>query len=336
MLNCAALPKVELHLHLDCSLSYEAVAQLDPAVSRAAYQAHFVIPEKCASLADYLTRPPRMVALMQTEAALRLSVRDLFTQLERDRVIYAEIRFAPFLHTAQELTPAAIIHAVESETAACCAASGIEARIILCTLRHFSATQSLETARLAAQFQGTLVAGLDIAGDETFPLAPHVAAFDLARARQVARTAHAGEAREAGGPASIRETLALLRPSRIGHGVRCAEDQTLVEELAHDGVHLEICPTCNVQIDLFPTYADHPIDRLYRAGVALNLNTDTRGVNAITLTEEYERMRRHFDWGAAELLEANRMGLHAAFISPETRAALEQRLAREYAAWLNP
>ncbi|HEU4324700.1 MAG TPA: adenosine deaminase [Roseiflexaceae bacterium] len=328
----AALPKVELHLHLDCSLSYAAVAQLDPAVGPAEYQARFVAPAKCASLADFLTRPPQMVALLQTQAALRLAVRDLFDQLARDRVIYAEVRFAPLLHTAGGLLPAAVVAAVERETAACTAETGIAVRLLLCTLRHFTAAQSLETAALAVQFQRTLVAGLDIAGDETLPLAPHAAAFVHAHAHGIPCTAHAGEAREAGGPASVRETLALLGPRRIGHGVRSAEDPALVQALARDGIHLEVCPTCNVQIDLFPTYADHPLDRLYRAGVALNLNTDTRAVTAVTLTEEYARTRWAFGWSATELLATNRMALRAAFAPADLRATLEARLEQAYTA----
>ncbi len=332
-MDTAALPKVELHLHLDCSLSYAAVARLAPAVGPAEYQARFVAPAKCACLADFLTRPPQMVNLLQTEAALRLAVRDLFDQLVRDGLIYAEVRFAPLLHTAAGLAPAAVVAAVERETAACAAETGVAARLLLCTLRHFTAAQSQETAALAALFRGTLVAGLDIAGDETLPLAPHAAAFQYARAHGVPCTAHAGEAREAGGPASVREALALLGPRRIGHGVRSAEDPELVRALARDGVHLEVCPTCNVQIDLFPSYADHPLDRLYRAGVALNLNTDTRAVTAVTLTEEYARTRRTFGWGAAELLATNRMALRAAFAPPDLRAALEARLEEAYTSF---
>lgn len=335
-MNLTQLPKVELHLHLDCSLSYAAVAQLDPTISEATYQAQFVAPNKCVSLADYLTRPPRMVALLQSEAALRLAVRDLFAQLARDNVVYAEVRYAPLLHTAEGLAPAAVVHAVETEMAACSEATGIAARLLLCTLRHFTEAQSLETAALAARFRGTLVAGLDIAGDETLPLAPHVAAFDYAHAHGVACTAHAGEAREAGGPASMRETLTLLRPRRIGHGVRSAEDDALVRELAAGGVHLEVCPTCNVQIDLFDAYPDHPVDRLYRAGVALNLNTDTRAISNVTLTEEYERVGRHFGWGAAELLTTNRMAIRAAFAPSSVQAAVEERLEQGYAVWLKP
>ena len=100
-----AMPKVELHLHLDCCLSYTCVHQLDPAVDLAAYRSEFVVQGKCASLADYLERPKRMVALMQSPPALRLAVDDLFEQLVRDGVIYAELRFAPLLHTEGGMSP---------------------------------------------------------------------------------------------------------------------------------------------------------------------------------------------------------------------------------------
>src|SRR5580692_6553778 len=84
------LPKVELHLHLDCSLSYAAVSRLAPSTSRQEYDTEFVAPNQCASLADFLTRAPRGFQLMQTEDALRIVTEDVFEQLARDRVIYAE------------------------------------------------------------------------------------------------------------------------------------------------------------------------------------------------------------------------------------------------------
>lgn len=92
------LPKVELHLHLDCSLSFKAVARLAPAVSREEYLRDYVAPARCTNLADFLSRAPRGFRLMQSEDALRLVTEDLFEQLAADGVIYAEVRFAPLLH----------------------------------------------------------------------------------------------------------------------------------------------------------------------------------------------------------------------------------------------
>jgi len=93
-----SLPKVELHLHLDCSLSYEAVCRLAPSVTREEYDRDYVAPARCTNLADFLTRAPKGVELMQTESSLQLVTQDLFRQLQEDGVVYAEIRFAPLLH----------------------------------------------------------------------------------------------------------------------------------------------------------------------------------------------------------------------------------------------
>ena len=113
------LPKVELHLHLDCSLSYAAVAKLDDSVSLEEYHREFIAPRRCTSLADFLTRAPRGFQLMQDEAALALVVEDVFEQLARDRVIYAEIRFAPLLHLERGLPPWKVVEAVDRATEAC-------------------------------------------------------------------------------------------------------------------------------------------------------------------------------------------------------------------------
>lgn len=94
-MNVQAYPKIELHLHMDCSLSYKVVSTIDPSISRAVYQRDFVAPTKCTNLADFLTRAPRAIALMQTAERLRLVVKDVFEQLQRDSVLYAEMRFAP-------------------------------------------------------------------------------------------------------------------------------------------------------------------------------------------------------------------------------------------------
>jgi adenosine deaminase len=318
------MPKVELHLHLDCSLSYQAVARLDPSISRDQYDAEFVAPSQCASLADFLTRAPRGFQLMQTEEALRLVTEDLFEQLSRDRVIYAEIRFAPLLHLEQGLTPDAVVAAVDRAAEECVRATGIEARLILCTLRHFDTAQSLLTAQLVERFKGSRVVGLDIAGDEAgFPIDAHIPAFRYAIDHGLYRTAHAGEAR---GADSVWETLRGFQPTRIGHGVRSIEDPKLVEHLRRERIHLEVCPTSNVQTRTSASYAEHAVDRLFRAGVSLGINTDTRTITNVTLGQEYARLREHFGWGSEELLACNREALRAAFIEDSFRTGLLAQL----------
>jgi adenosine deaminase len=317
-------PKAELHLHLDCCATYAAVKSLSPATTLAEYRSEFIAPAKCANLADYLRRPPRIVALMQDERGLRTIVDDLFDQLARDGVIYAELRFAPFLHLERGLRPERVVAIVEGATAEAVAATGIEARLILCTLRHFDREQSLRTAELVSQFRGSLVTALDIAGDEAgFPLDAHEPAFRYAEQEGLRRTAHAGEGAGAG---SVRETLTRLRPERIGHGVRAIEDDALVTQLRDARIHLEVCPSSNVQTDIVPAYADHPVDRLLRAGVHLSISTDARTVGDVTLAREHERLRAAFGWTDAELRRCTRNALEAAFLDDASRDRLLARL----------
>src|SRR5258708_29385016 len=148
-----SLPRIELHLHLDCSLSHKVVARLNPAIGEAQHRATFIAPRKCANLAEYLLRAPHGFLLMQTREQLRLVVEDLFDQLAADHVIYAEIRFAPLLHLEQGLTPEEVVEAVDQATEECVGRTGIDPRLILCTLRHYTAEQCMMTAPLLARFR---------------------------------------------------------------------------------------------------------------------------------------------------------------------------------------
>lgn len=322
------LPKIELHLHLDCSLSYSVVAKLDPSITRAQYENEFIAPAQCTSLADFLTRAPRGFQLMQDESALRLVVEDLFEQLASDGVVYAEIRFAPLLHIGNAMRLEAVVTAVDAATEACIRATGIEARLILCTLRHFDAAQGLETARLVERFKGSRVVALDLAGDEkAFAIDAHLPAFRHALEHGLHRTAHAGEAR---GAESVWETLRAFQPSRIGHGVRSVEDAALIEHLRSERIHLEVCPSSNVQTCAVRSYAEHPIDALHRAGVSLGINTDARTITDISLSREYQRLQDHFGWGPEELLACNLEALRASFVEDSVKRSLSQRLTSAY------
>ena len=221
------LPKVELHLHLDCSLSYECVKQLSPSVTLEDYNNSFIAPPKCTDLADYITRAIKGFELMQTKEQLRLVTLDLFKQLKNDNVVYAEFRFAPLQHTLKGLTSEEVVQIVNEATEEGIKLYGVEAGIILCTLRHYTQAQSMETVELAKKFKGSHVIGFDIAADEAgFPIDNHIKAFDFANMNEIKCTAHAGEAR---GAESVWETLKNFKPSRIGHGVRSFEDIKLLD-----------------------------------------------------------------------------------------------------------
>ncbi len=322
------LPKVELHLHLDCSLSYDVVNKIDPSVTREDYNYEYIAPSKCTDLADFLTRAIKGISLMQTKEHIQLVVHDLFRQMTSDNMLYAEIRFAPLQHLEKGLTAHEVVETAEQATAEASKNTGIEARLILCTLRHFTKEQSMQTVKLVEEFKGTYVTGFDIAADEAgFPIDNHIEAFKYAKKNSIFCTAHAGEAK---GAESVWETLQYFGPSRIGHGVRSIEDKKLVEHLRSNKIHLEICPTCNVQIDIYDTYKNHPVDELHKAGISLNINTDTRKITNITLNKEYQKLQDVFGWTIDDFYNCNVNALRAAFIPDAMKKDLLGRLRLAY------
>ena len=156
---------------------------------------------------------------------------------------------------------------------------------------------TLETVKVAAKHRA--VVGLDIAGDERAPLAPHAEAFRLAGRKGLPFTIHAGEA---GPAANVREAI-LLGASRIGHGIRAVEDPAVVELANRKGVTFEICLTSNLQTRGVRSLKDHPVNRLRRAGARVTLNTDDPAVSRITLSHEYAVAARELGWGEREFGE---------------------------------
>jgi adenosine deaminase len=262
---------------------------------------------------------------MQTDEQLREVVKGLFVQLKKENVIYAEIRFAPLLHLDKGLSAEDVVEIVTDSVKENSHSTGIKCGIILCTLRHYDEMKSFQTIKLVERYiKNTNIVGFDIAGDEAgFPIDSHKNAFKYAVKRDIPRTAHAGEAR---GAESVWETLVHFKPQRIGHGVRSIEDEKLIEFLVKSEIHLEICPTCNIQTDIYKEYSDHPIDFLYKSGVSVGINTDGRSLVNVTLTDEYKKLATTFGWEAEHFYKCNVNALSHAFISDSEKEKLGQIL----------
>lgn len=321
-------PKVELHLHLDCSLSYEVVKQLKPSVTFEEYKESFIAPAKCTDLVDYIKRAIKGFELMQTKEQLRLVTLDLFRQLNDDNVVYAEIRFAPLLHIMHGLTPTEVVETVNEATEEGIKMYGIEARIILCTLRHYSEEQSMETVELVKKFKGTHIVGFDIAADEAgFPIDNHIKAFRFAKENGIHCTAHAGEAK---GPESVWETLKHFHPTRIGHGVRSTEDPALLDFLKEQNIHLEVCPTSNIQTNIYDTIEHHEINKIFNSGVSMSVNTDSKTISNITLSGEYQLLEKTFQWNSSHFKKCNLEAIDHSFANEDVKTKIRNIIEEAY------
>jgi len=327
-MNFDLLPKVELHLHLDCCLSYDVVKILSPGISYDEYRASFIAPPKCIDLADYIKRAIKGFELMQSKEQLQLVTTDLFRQLKADNVVYAEIRFAPLQHIMQGLSAGEVVSIVNDTVLTCIDDMGVEASIILCTLRHYSEAQSMQTVKLVKDFESTKVTGFDIAADEAgFPINNHIRAFQFAKENGLFCTAHAGEAC---GPESVWDTMKYFKPTRLGHGVRSVEDEQLISFLKANDIHLEVCPTSNVQTNVVDHFANHPAARLLDNNISMSINTDARTISDVTLKSEYELMEKFFNWNLSHFRKCNLEAMRHAFTTNEIRYKISKRISDAY------
>jgi len=145
-----------------------------------------------------------------------------------------------------------------------------------------------------------------------------------ARDKGIPCTAHAGESR---GLDNVWDTVRHFAPSRLGHGVCSIQDSALLEYLRQHQIHLEMCPSCNVQTDIYDTLADHPIDYYYRAGLSVGVNTDARTLVNVTLSQEYAKLHETFGWDTKDFYQCNRNALKAAFVPDNVRNKLLAQLA---------
>lgn len=314
------LAKVELHVHLDTSLSYYCAKQLLPEMDLKTFRDTFIAPNKCKDLGDFLSKIEPTLNILQTKLAITLAVDDLFDQLKADNVIYAEFRFAPLLHTRLGLSAEDVTQTALDAMHKASAKHEIEAGLLLCTLRHFNAEESMKTAKLVTSFMNQGVVGLDLAADEArYPLDNHIAAFKHVRNLGGNVIAHAGEAK---GAESVIEVLDKLKVTRVGHGVRCIENEAVVTRLRQQNVLLEICPSCNIVCNVFENIESHSVQKLKQAGVRLNINTDARTIAHTTLNEEYQLLHDMFGWQNEDFIQTNIDALNASFISSKTRDKL--------------
>lgn len=328
-----AMPKAELHCHLDGSIRPETLLELGreygqplPASTPEAL-ARVMTARDVRDLDDYLQRFDITLSVMQTADALRRTAYELVEDAASDGVRYIEIRFCPALNVRGSLSLVDVMDAVLRGAALAERDHGVLARVIVCALRSMPPALSRELAELAVGYRGRGVVGFDLAGGEHGnPAAAHAAAFDLARRGGLAVTVHAGEAF---GAKSIRQAVFDLCADRIGHGTRLYEDRDLASYVNDRRITLEICLTSNVQTRVVPDFETHPLRAYFDHGMSVTLNTDNRLVSGTTLTDEYLHAARALDFTLHELGELAVESFRAAFLPWETRRKLMDEARRE-------
>jgi adenosine deaminase len=320
------IPKAELHVHLE--------GAAPPALMRRIARRNGLdIPLELVGDDDryawkdflhFLELYDKAVGLIRTVEDYREIVYEYLVSCADQGAIYVELTASPD-HAAQAgLSDAEHVFALGRGIDDARLDTGIEARVIMTCVRQYGVERAEEVARRTIATPHPYVTGFGMAGDEAgFPPEPFARAFAIAHDGGLGCTAHAGEW---GGPESVRGALALPGITRIGHGVRAIEDPALVAELAERGTVLEVSPTSNVVLGVFPDYEHHPLRALHDAGVRVTLGSDDPPYWGSSIGGEYEVARRRFGFTDAELLEVTRTAIDAAFAPEDLRSGLRDRL----------
>jgi len=327
-----AMPKAELHLHIEGTLEPELIFELAqkngvalayPSVDalRAAYD--------FTDLQSFLDIYYAGASVLLHESDFEAMATAYFRRAAADHVVHAEIFFDPQTHTARGVPIGTVIRGLAAAGERARRELGVTSALILCFLRHLSEDEAIATLDAALPWREHFVGvGLD-SSERGHPPEKFARVFDRAGALGLHRVAHAGEE---GPPAYIESALDVLHAERIDHGVRCVESPRLVERLAREGVALTVCPLSNLKLRVFDRLADHNLADLLRAGIKATINSDDPAYFCGYVNDNFIAT---FDalpqLGVADAYALAKNSFDASFVDAATKAAMAARLDEAFA-----
>ena len=296
----AALPKAELHLHIEGTLEPElmfALARRNKLKLRFRNVGEVRAAYEFADLQSFLDIYYEGTGALRTEEDFHDLAWAYFSRVAPMGVRHAEIFFDPQTHTGRGIPYKVVLDGLTSALARAGKELGVTSRLILSFLRHLSEDAALATLAEALPLGGIHGVGLD-SSEKGNPPSKFARVFGQARAAGLRAVAHAGEE---GPPEYVREALDVLRAERVDHGVRCLEDPALVARLAAENVPLTVCPLSNVKLSVVDKLEDHPLRRMLEAGLRATVNSDDPAYFGGYADENYRRTARALGLTKAEL-----------------------------------
>ena len=316
------LPKIELHLHLDGSVNTKLAGKILGKTEEEVKNK--MIAEKVNNLEEYLEKFDLPISIMQTKENLIKISKQLAIDLKKDNIIYSEIRFAPTFHTKKGLTQEQV---VDSVLEGLNSIKEVKTNLILCLMRGTPYEENLKTILTAQKYLNNGVVGIDLAGAENlYPNFLYKKLIKKAKKLNIPITIHAGEA------SNYKSVVSALKLGavRIGHGIKTIDNDRLINRLVKEKIILEVCPTSNLQTKIIKTYDKHPIKKLYDKKVLVTINTDNSTVSNITLSEEYEKLHKTFNFTKSDFKQMNINAINGAFISEKEKLKLKEIIENNY------
>jgi adenosine deaminase len=312
-----AMPKAELHIHIEGSLEPELIFELAQrnGVSLA-YPSVDALRQAYAfsDLQSFLDIYYAGASVLLTEQDFYDMTAAYLQRAAADNVRHAEIFFDPQTHTARGVAIGTVIDGIWRA----CQDSTVSASLILCFLRHLSEEEAIATLEDAIPWRDKFIGvGLD-SSEVGHPPEKFARVFERARNLGLHLVAHAGEE---GPPAYIESALDVLNVERIDHGVRCLDDPALVERLAREQIALTVCPLSNIKLRVFDVMGQHNLRRLLDAGLAATVNSDDPAYFGGYVNDNYLAAFEALPLDASHARQLARNSFAAAFLEPEQKRA---------------
>jgi adenosine deaminase len=317
-MNFFDLPKIDLHCHLDGSVRPQTVMDIAhqqgltiPSADINEITSLMIAPETCQSLDEYLKRFELPLSVMQTQANIERISFELFEDAARENIKYLEVRFAPLFHLQNGLTLEQVIASAIDGMNKAEKKFDIKGNFILSVMRAMPKHGINELIDIGAKYLNKGVVAFDIAGSEHSgfcqEFVPHVQ-YAMTKGYQI--TVHAGEQ---GDGQNVYDAVSLLGAKRIGHGIGINEHSNAYNLVKHEAVVLETCPSSNIQTKAVSDLSQHPINKFYKDGVLVTINTDNRTVSNTTMTEEVGKVIEEFNLSRNDYFEIYKVSIEHSF-----------------------
>ena len=283
-----ALPKAELHCHLDGSLSREF---MESQLGRRVQPEELSVSDDCTSLAEYLEKFSLPGQCIMDEKGLESAGYDILRTMSQENVRYAEIRFAPLLSENSGMNCRAVIEAILKGLERGRADFGTEFGVITCAMRHHSQEDNSRMIKTAREYLGYGVCAADLAGAEAaYPMAQFMELFQNTRKLEMPFTLHAGEC------GSVQNIVDAVKAGagRIGHGIAMRGNSEVQKMIREKGIGVEMCPISNLQTKAVESESQYPLREFLDNGIKVTINTDNRTVSNTTMTKELQFIQEHY------------------------------------------
>lgn len=325
------MPKAELHVHLEGSIlpsTLLKLAQRNHASLPAEDEAGLAKMYEFKSFSQFLETYMLVTKCLRTRADYQLIAYEFGKECSRQNIRYAEVIFT-ILNNANftGLAWQEILRGLNRGREEAGRDFGVQWQWVFDIVRDFPDTQSeVLDITLAACDQGVVALGLG-GGEEGFPPELFVKTFDRAVSEGLHSVPHAGEV---SGPRSVWSAIKLLHAERIGHGVRSIEDPGLVDYLKSSQIAIDVCPTSNICLKVYPDYASHPLRKLWESGVFMTIGSDDPPMFGTDLNNEYQVLIKEYNFTQPELERISLNAIYASFLSPKEKQKFEQEFKEAF------